>query len=120
DASGLTHQYYFPNSKTVTSTLFRTWSDSRPPLVVSALLRVASLPSRPPLTPSSFLPSSACARRFAYSLSCEFNCSSIRVLVVLTLPLFEQINQQEVARYIQTLENGDYGYGKSAGLPSDL
>jgi hypothetical protein len=45
------------------------------------------------------------------------------VLVVLTLPLFgvvEQINQQEVARYIQTLENGDYGYGKSAGLPSDL
>lgn len=34
--------------------------------------------------------------------------------------LRKKINQQEVARYIQTLENGDYGYGKSAGLPSDL
>jgi len=34
--------------------------------------------------------------------------------------LRKKINQQEVARYIQTLENGDYGYGKSAGLASDL
>jgi len=34
--------------------------------------------------------------------------------------LRKKINANEVSRYIQTLENGDYGYGKSAGLASDL
>jgi len=34
--------------------------------------------------------------------------------------LRKKINSNEVPRYIQTLENGDYGYGKSAGLASDL
>jgi hypothetical protein len=34
--------------------------------------------------------------------------------------LRKKINQQEVARYLQTLENGDYGYGKTAGASSDL
>lgn len=34
--------------------------------------------------------------------------------------LRERINAMDVARYIQTLENGDYGYGKSVGMASDL
>eukprot|EP00005_Dracoamoeba_jomungandri_P001968 CAMPEP_0174261362 /NCGR_PEP_ID=MMETSP0439-20130205/11380_1 /TAXON_ID=0 /ORGANISM="Stereomyxa ramosa, Strain Chinc5" /LENGTH=986 /DNA_ID=CAMNT_0015345823 /DNA_START=77 /DNA_END=3037 /DNA_ORIENTATION=+ len=34
--------------------------------------------------------------------------------------LRNKINPNNAASYIQTLENGDYGYGKSAGLASDL